>query len=336
MAGAIPLIRAGSLAPFLHWMRINGRPVDEHLKQADLACFRLDDPDQPIPLLSMIAFVRTASLTEGPDFPCRVVSSSSVQQLGRIGAAALGAGTVRDAITRVTKALSAHVTHDMITIRSAPGGVAVRQCWGLRSDDETRHMVQQYVAALIQALCAASGAARPLFERLALVPHPVHGVAHLHPWFGGSIAASRDGSLELSISSRVADRSLQQGERGRKVRAPLPETALPRGMDSLAASSRIVVAAMLSSGAPTVERLAAIAGLSVRTLQRRLAEEGTTFSYLLEWVRRDQALADLAALEKPAGEIAASLGYARQSSLTRAVRRWAGEPPRSLRSKATT
>jgi hypothetical protein len=46
-------------------------------------------------------------------------------------------------------------------------------------EQHLRHVVQQYVAALIQALCVRSGAALPMFERVALVPHPVHGLAHL-------------------------------------------------------------------------------------------------------------------------------------------------------------
>jgi AraC-like DNA-binding protein len=316
-------------------MRANGRPVEEYLQRADLACFPLDDPDQPIPLLSMIAFVRAASLIEGPDLPCKVVSSSSVRQLGRLGRVALSASTVRDAIARVTAALSAHTTHDMITMRSMPGRVVVRECWGLRSDDETLHIVQQYVAALLQTLCAGSGEATPLFERLALVSHPMHGVGHLRPWFGESVAGSADGSLEIHISERVADRPLHRGGFSRTARTPLPRTSLPRGKESLTASSRIVIAAMLSTGMPTAERLAAAAGLSVRTFQRRLAEEGATFSRVLESVRRDKALADLAGTDRSAGEIAASLGYERQSSLTRAVRRWAGEPPRGVRGAKT-
>jgi AraC-like DNA-binding protein len=317
-------------------MRTNGRPVDELLVQADLACFRLDDPDQPIPLLSMISFVRTASWVEGPDFPSRVVSSSSVRDLGMIGGVALSADNVRGAIAGVTEALSHHVTHDMITIRPVPGGVIVRECWGMRSDDETRHIVQQYVAALIQALCASSGATRPLFEYVALVPHPVHGVAHLRQWFGEHVVASRDGALELSISARVADRPLRLNEPSRPIRRPRSGPPLPRGQGSLIPSSKIVVAEMLSNGAPTVESLAAAAGLSVRTLQRRLAEEGTTFSRLLEGVRREHAISHLAGGDTAAREIAAALGYERQSSLTRAVRRWTGVTPRSMRRHGKT
>jgi AraC-like DNA-binding protein len=57
-----------------------------------------------------------------------------------------------------------------------------------------------------------------------------------------------------------------------------------------------------------------------------------TFSNLVEDVRREHAIAGLAAGQSSAAEIAALLGYKHQSSLTRAVRRWSGATPRTMRS----
>jgi AraC-like DNA-binding protein len=56
--------------------------------------------------------------------------------------------------------------------------------------------------------------------------------------------------------------------------------------------------------------LATAAGVSVHTLQRRLGEEGTSFSRVLEAERRDLALAGLAEAGLTAGEVASALGYA--------------------------
>lgn len=67
--------------------------------------------------------------------------------------------------------------------------------------------------------------------------------------------------------------------------------------------------------------------LSLRTMQRQLAVEGTSFSILIDTVRRESALARLAAGKSSLGEISASLGYTRQSTLTRAVLRWTGKTP---------
>ena len=323
----IPLIRAGAILPFVRWMQAQNRPVEDSLSAVDLGYLLKGGPNLPIALVPAVAFVRAASRIEGPDFPCRIVSRSSVRELGIIGEVALGAGTVREALFHVAASLPQHVTSGVVSVRCVPGGVLLREVWGMRADDESLHLMQQYAAALFQALCTNAGAPAPLFSRVALVPHPVHGLAHLRGCFGDAVERSPDRALELSVPTRVADQRLPSPS----PHPPPPETAgdhAPLRSDgTLSASVRIVMEAMMLEGTPTVDRIAATAGLSVRTLQRLLGEERKTFSGLLDAVRRDLALAALAGGPPSAGRLARELGYCHQSSLTRAVRRWTGSPP---------
>jgi AraC-like DNA-binding protein len=316
--------------PFVIWMQANGRPVEGRLREVDLGYVLGEAPDLPIPLNQAIAFLRIASRIEGPDFACRVVSGSSVRELGPLGAVALGAETVRKALFRISTFLPHHATHEVISAIPTRDGVVIREALGLRMDDETRHLVQQYVAALIQAVCVNAGATVPVYGRVALVPHPVHGVAHLKACFGERVEASRDRALELFVPAKTADRLLTAPEDAVTDPLALPPYLPLRGDGSLSGSAKIVLASMLTQGTPTVERLSAAAGFSVRTLQRRLQAEGHSFSGLLESVRREMALADLAAGGHSMGEIAGILGYGQPSSLTRAVRRWTGAPPRAF------
>lgn len=69
-------------------------------------------------------------------------------------------------------------------------------------------------------------------------------------------------------------------------------------------------------------------GLSVRSLQRRLDEEGVTFTDLLHTVRRRVAEASLRKPRARVSEVAQALGYADSAVLTRAFRRWTGKTPR--------
>jgi AraC-like DNA-binding protein len=101
----------------------------------------------------------------------------------------------------------------------------------------------------------------------------------------------------------------------------------------MAGSARFLLKAMLQDGVPTIERLSESADVSVRTLQRRFAEEGTSFSELVEEVRRAAAMEALSRSDATIGDVAANVGYSRQSSLTRAVRRWTGAPPIALRAR---
>ena len=91
-----------------------------------------------------------------------------------------------------------------------------------------------------------------------------------------------------------------------------------------------IEATLNNDGVPSASELAVASGLSLRTLQRRLAQGGTSYSALLEAVRRDVALARLGAGGGTLGDLSAHLGYKRQSTLTRAVRRWTGQPPKHL------
>jgi AraC-like DNA-binding protein len=74
---------------------------------------------------------------------------------------------------------------------------------------------------------------------------------------------------------------------------------------------------LLPANGASMTSVAARLGLSERTLQRRLAEEDADFSTLLNDVRRDYALRYLANLRLPVAEVAAMLGYGRETSFTR-------------------
>jgi AraC-like DNA-binding protein len=334
VSGTIPLIRAGSIAPFLGWMHQNGVAAEMLLHEADLSGFDLDNPDQPIPLLSLFRFACLSSRVVGPDLPTSVITRAGVTNLGTIGWIALGGSTIRDALTRAVAALPYHITYEMMSIRSAQDGVVLRESWAIRIDDETRHIAQQYVAALIQSLCDPDGTNRPVFTRMVLVAHPVHGIAHLRPHFGDCVFAAGDKALELHIPGRVLDRPCRPAGLDLSPERPPGYAPLPLGKDGLVPSAKVVLDGLLANVTPTIQQFAAAGGQSVRTFQRRLAEEGTTFSQLVDEVRRARALAGLAAGHASAADIAAGLGYKRQSSLTRAVRRWSGATPRAMRSGA--
>ena len=77
--------------------------------------------------------------------------------------------------------------------------------------------------------------------------------------------------------------------------------------------------------------MAEIAGLSVRTLQRRLSEERMSFSLFAERSRFDQAISLLTTTDATIGDIADELGYTKQANFTRAFRRWAGVTPGEFR-----
>jgi AraC-like DNA-binding protein len=72
-------------------------------------------------------------------------------------------------------------------------------------------------------------------------------------------------------------------------------------------------------------------GLAARTLNRRLAAEGTSYLQLREEARYAIARQLLTETRMPANQVADRLGYANSSAFTRAFRQWSGKAPAEWR-----
>jgi AraC-like DNA-binding protein len=81
----------------------------------------------------------------------------------------------------------------------------------------------------------------------------------------------------------------------------------------------------------SVEQIAVLSGMSRRSLNRRLAERGTTFARLLRSVRFDIARRLLVESETPLSDVAAAIGYGDPSVFSAAFRAWSGISPREWR-----
>ncbi len=87
----------------------------------------------------------------------------------------------------------------------------------------------------------------------------------------------------------------------------------------------------LSGGRPNIQIIANELGMSGRTLQRRLKDEGTSFNDLLTQVRHEMAREFLTDLKLDLKEVAFLLGYEDYNSFFRAFRHWEGDTPSNWR-----
>lgn len=97
---------------------------------------------------------------------------------------------------------------------------------------------------------------------------------------------------------------------------------------------RDYIVTCLSEGMPAVSEVARHLGMSARTLQRRLGEQGLAFQALVDDARRQLAHRLLKQTKFPLIEVAFMTGFSGQSAFTRAFKRWAGQTPRSYRLQA--
>lgn len=75
-------------------------------------------------------------------------------------------------------------------------------------------------------------------------------------------------------------------------------------------------------------------GVSKRTLQRHLKDEGTSFQQILNRTREDLARHYLVDSDLPAADLSFLFGYEDPSSFDRALHDWTGETPQRVRSGA--
>jgi AraC-like DNA-binding protein len=94
---------------------------------------------------------------------------------------------------------------------------------------------------------------------------------------------------------------------------------------------RSAIWASLSDGPPTLHHVASALQLPPRTLQRRLAAEGTTLHREIEHIREQMAIAALRERAVPIEEVAFVLGYTESSTFYRSFKRWTGMTPRRFR-----
>ncbi|MGD2025547.1 MAG: helix-turn-helix domain-containing protein [Methyloceanibacter sp.] len=102
--------------------------------------------------------------------------------------------------------------------------------------------------------------------------------------------------------------------------------------DSFTGSLRLLLKAHIREGIFQISSLAEAVGMSKRTLQRRLGEEGLSFSVLLDDLRFELTAELMRELDYPLIAIAHDLGYRDQAHFTRSFRRWTGMSPSEYRS----
>lgn len=106
------------------------------------------------------------------------------------------------------------------------------------------------------------------------------------------------------------------------------------GDDRFSRKLHLLLVDALPRGEPNEAEVATSLGTSVRNLQRRLADEGTSYKHVLDGTRRQLARSYLAEGRYSMSEIAYLLGFAAASSFTRAFRRWEGISPSAFQAKA--
>ena len=127
-----------------------------------------------------------------------------------------------------------------------------------------------------------------------------------------------------SADARLHDVILKHAE---KMLAELPRAR------QLTERVRSAIVDELAGGDPSVAHIAPRLRMSPRTLERKLEREGTTFSALLEELRKRLALRYVGSENLELAEIAFLLGFSQTTGFHRAFKRWTGATPLNYRAQ---
>lgn len=150
--------------------------------------------------------------------------------------------------------------------------------------------------------------------------------------YGAPVAGLAIAAADWSLPIRLADAYLHTTLKGLAAQLRLGQAATSGLEQAIQARLRDA----LPSGDASPARLARLIGLSERTLQRRLADVGRTFSAVVEDFRHEEALRLLSDSTLAVVQIAATLGFSEQTSFTRAFKRWTATTPAAWRESRRT
>ena len=288
----------------------------------------------------LVSDIAMAKLLEGtaralpcPDLGLRISEYQDIGILGPLAVAIQNSPTVGAALECASQFLFLHSPVLRFTIVADPEGRPgdVGLCYGSSEGTPPR-----------QAIDAILAFSHRMIRFLVDGPYGLHSVHLSHlpkapaarytDFFGAEVRFGRPASL-LRVPRSLLDRPLA-GVDGtlRDIALDYLHSHFPEPGRVVAPQVRTTIDRMLGTSPPRIDSAARLLGMHARTLQRRLAAEGTSFESLLDDARRDAALRLLTRTDLPLQQVAALVGLSEQSALTRCVRRWYGTTPRAVRS----
>lgn len=179
------------------------------------------------------------------------------------------------------------------------------------------------------------GTGQPLKASLVEFSHTMGDLTALENYFGCNIRIGANCN-RLTLHRRDLDIPfVSYNEELLEILTPVLDQSLDIQQQSRSITEMIkwIMKRSLTAGRPNIKTVASELGMSERTLQRRLTDEGTSFKSLLTQVRHEQALEFLADPSLDIKEVAFLIGFEDQNSFYRAFRLWEGNTPSNWRNE---
>jgi AraC-like DNA-binding protein len=326
----IPFTRAGSLLPFVGFLNGIGAPTERLLGQAQIRLDTLDDPEALVPLHFAHAFAELAARREGIEaLGLRVAQQTSAFELGFLGKMLQRALTVYEYLQIGIRLIGSTTSGSRFWLvregehlrfnQFMPGQEGPGRCQGdLYTLMITINMLRRFTNWQWNPdeVCLLPGDDKFLGDRNAFKDARI-------------VTDQPCSSFTIPIyllQKPIPGQHFPETNITNQHRGPIPRMPV----DFLDSLEQLIVM-LLSDGYPDARLTAEAAGMSTRTLQRRLTELGLSYSKMVNQTRLRLAAARLMETDLSIAEIAESLGYNDASNFTRAFRCQTGVAPRAYR-----
>ncbi|WP_300545138.1 AraC family transcriptional regulator [Maricaulis sp.] len=330
-------VAAGLVAGLIEYAASRGAGRERLLAEAGLATAPGDDPDARVPLPAYLALIRCACRQiSDPALALRWGADVGMADLSIVGLIMEASGTMGEAFRQLQR-------YSRLAVSEA-GGTSTAPRFELEAEGGTLFMVdtsppetsipELTEIAFARLIC---GPRRFLPEPHVLGvevshPRPAHGdvyetvfqcpvtfgagrnALHLHPDIAGWPVA-RSPRYVFGVLTDRADALLQAIDTPETMRGRLEHWLVSR----------------LHTGRLGADQAAGSVGVSRPTLYRRLREEGTTYSDVLNGVRRRAAELYLRSGRTSVAETAYLTGFSDAAAFSRAFKRWTGQSPARYR-----
>jgi AraC-like DNA-binding protein len=306
------------------------------LKKAGLTPQHVDNSALRLSVKSQIAFLNLVAGSVGDDLlGFHLAQDFDLREIGMLYYVMASSETLGDALQRATR-YSRTVNEGMqlkyrenerLSITFEYIGVARHQ---------DRHQIEFFMVSLARLVRQLSGS--NLFpERVNVTHHRDRFHADFRKFFGCDVVFG-SGTDEIAFSSTVRPTPLASADSflNALLIAQCEHTRANRLRPAeLRISLENEIVPLLPHGKAQAPAIARKLGMSQRTLARRLASEGLSFTAVLDELRRDLAKHYLSEAGVPITTIAWLLGYQEVSAFTHAFKRWTGKTPKQTRMMAS-
>jgi AraC-like DNA-binding protein len=311
-----------------------GANVDILLRKAGLSQRQIEDPDTPLEVQRQIKFLNLVAEALNDDLLGFHLSQNfDLRKVGLLHFVLASSDTPNEAIQRAARYSSIVNEGIRLTHRGGKKISLTFEYVGV-SRYSDRHQIEFWMAALMRG-CRQLTNSNLAADRVSFV-HRRTVTAELRSFYRCELRFSADtDETTFPPSIRIipvvsADHYLN------KLLIKYCEEALSHretNRSPFETSVENAIAVLLPHGKAQMSEVAHKLAMSQRTLQRRLASEGLTFTSVLHALRSDLAKRHLADQDLSISKIAWLLGYTEASAFSTAYKRWTGTAPRAIRQR---